>query len=80
MLIKELMSQALDLSIAYIFHQTHLFDILTKHAKSPVSGDDLAKETNTDPALLGASIHFTPDIIPFGSYARTTLTCQQDDY
>ncbi len=73
MLINVSMSQALDLTIAYIFHQIHIFDILTKHAKSPVSTDDLAKETNTDPTLLGALIHFAPDNIPFGSCEGTTL-------
>ncbi|KAL8939062.1 MAG: hypothetical protein Q9216_003569 [Gyalolechia sp. 2 TL-2023] len=43
---------ALDLTITHIFHQIKLFEILTKHDASPVSTDDLAKETHTDPLLL----------------------------
>lgn len=44
---------ALDLTITYIFHQIKLFDILVKERASSVSTDDLARETHTDPLLLG---------------------------
>ncbi|KAL8982000.1 MAG: hypothetical protein Q9177_005407 [Variospora cf. flavescens] len=42
----------LDLSIAHVFYQIKLFDILVDRADSPISTRDLANETKTDPNLL----------------------------
>ncbi|KAI4132620.1 MAG: hypothetical protein LQ341_006244 [Variospora aurantia] len=43
----------LGLSIAHVFYQIKLFDILVDRADSPISTRDLANETKTDPNLLG---------------------------
>ncbi|KAI4265233.1 MAG: hypothetical protein L6R38_009566 [Xanthoria sp. 2 TBL-2021] len=58
MLTKGLATQGLDLTISYIFYQIRLFDVLVKRAKSPISTDDLANETNTDPILLGRLLRY----------------------
>lgn len=63
MLTKGLATQGLDLTISYIFYQIRLFDVLVKRAKSPISTDDLANETNTDPILLGTHSAFAPTIV-----------------
>ncbi|KAL8929576.1 MAG: hypothetical protein Q9208_001245 [Pyrenodesmia sp. 3 TL-2023] len=39
-----------------------LFDVLIKHGKSPISTDDLAKETKTDTKLLGRLLRFAASI------------------
>ncbi|KAI4115169.1 MAG: hypothetical protein LQ338_007897, partial [Usnochroma carphineum] len=44
---------ALDVTVAYIFHQIKLFDTLVIYADSRISTNGLAKETHTDPVLLG---------------------------
>ncbi|KAL8842741.1 MAG: hypothetical protein Q9170_000397 [Blastenia crenularia] len=61
----------LDLTITHIFHKLKLFDILVKHKDSPISTDQLAKETQTDPLLLGpylpyvTALPLAPDLARF---------------
>lgn len=45
--------QGMDLAVAHIFNTIKLLHVLIKHQESPISTDELAKETNTDPVLLG---------------------------
>ena len=58
-------SQGTDIATAQIFYTIKLFHVLIKHRGSPISTDGLAKETNTDPVLLGI-FQFPPiRVIPF---------------
>ncbi|KAL8888357.1 MAG: hypothetical protein Q9215_004193 [Flavoplaca cf. flavocitrina] len=54
-----------DIATAQIFYTIKLFHVLIKHRKSPISTDGLAKETNTDPVLLGIFKFPAIRVIPF---------------
>ncbi|KAI4241941.1 MAG: hypothetical protein L6R42_011153, partial [Xanthoria sp. 1 TBL-2021] len=53
--------QGMDLAVAHIFNTIKLLHVLIKHQESPTSTDELAKETNTDPVLLGIVTQTKPD-------------------
>ncbi|KAL8912077.1 MAG: hypothetical protein Q9171_002865 [Xanthocarpia ochracea] len=61
-------ADGLDLAIAYIFNSIKLFHLLIKHKDSPVSTDELAKETNADPVLLSRLLRYAASV---GMVAQT---------
>ncbi|KAL8636594.1 MAG: hypothetical protein Q9226_009239 [Calogaya cf. arnoldii] len=53
--------QGMDLAIAHIFNNIKLFHVLVKHQESSTPTAELARETNTDPVLLGMVSQTKPD-------------------
>ncbi|KAL8708184.1 MAG: hypothetical protein Q9225_007639 [Loekoesia sp. 1 TL-2023] len=66
-----------DLITTRIFHNIKLFDILIDNGTTPISTDDLAKITNTDPVLLRRLLRFGASIRSVKQVGTDTWTASR---
>ncbi|KAL8767940.1 MAG: hypothetical protein Q9209_005728 [Squamulea sp. 1 TL-2023] len=52
----------MDLAVAHIFNSIKLFHVLAKHKEAPITTDEIAKETNADPELLGRLLRYAASV------------------